>query len=118
VDGNSALSCTTPCTLSLPSGRHTLTAQVNGFETERRIFNVPNDSSLYLPLVKNTGALVVTSVPSGVAVIADGQDAGRTPVTLHLSLGTHRIIWNYGGNQHQETVEIQSGIQARGYRFQ
>ncbi len=118
VDGNSALTCTAPCTLSLPSGRHTLTAQANGYEITRRIFNVPNDSSLYFPLVKNTGALVVTSVPSGAAVLVDGQDAGRTPVTLHLGLGTHRLVWMYGSNQHQETVEVQSGIQARGYRFE
>jgi serine/threonine-protein kinase len=118
VDGNGAFTCTTPCTLTLPSGRHTLVAQINGYETARRIFNVPNETSLYLPLVKNAGALLVTSVPSGATVFVDGRDAGHTPVTLHLSLGTHRLVWMYGGNQHQETVEVQSGIQARGFRFQ
>ena len=118
VDGNSALSCSTPCTLSLPSGRHTLIAQVNGYGIQRRIFNVPDDTSLFLPLAKNTGALLLTSVPNGANVSVDGQDAGRTPVTLHVSLGTHHIVWTYGGNQHQETVEVSNGIQARGFRFQ
>jgi tRNA A-37 threonylcarbamoyl transferase component Bud32 len=118
VDGNSALTCTTPCTLTLPSGRHTLTAEINGYEMARRIFRVPTDRSLYLALVKNTGALVVTSVPSGATVFVDGQDAGHTPVTLHLSLGTHRLVWMYGESQHQETVQIESGIQARGFRFE
>lgn len=117
VDGNSSLACTSPCTLSLPSGRHTLTAQVNGYEIARRIFNVPNDTSLFLPLIKNTGSLIVTSIPSGATVLIDGKAAGRTPLTLNLSLGTHRIVWAYGGNQHQETIEVQSGIQARGYGF-
>ena len=117
VDGNSALSCTSPCTLALLDGRHTLTAQLNGYEVERRILNVPGDTSLYFPLVKDTGALVVTSAPAGAAVFVDGQASGRTPFTLHLSLGTHRIVWEYAGNQHQETIEIQNGIQARAYRF-
>jgi serine/threonine-protein kinase len=116
IDGGVA--CTSPCTLSLPPGRHTLTVQAPGYELARRIFNVPGDASLYVPLVHDTGALLVTSVPIGADVLVDGQVAGRTPVTLHLSLGTHRITWIQGGNQHQETVEIQSGIQARGYRFE
>ncbi len=116
IDGS--LTCTSPCTLSLPNGRHTLSVEADGYEVARRIFNVPGSPSLYVPLVKNTGALVLTSAPSGAEIYVDGQDAGRTPVTLHLSLGTHRIVWAYGGNQHQETVVVQSGIQARGYRFQ
>jgi hypothetical protein len=91
--------------------------QANGFETARRIFNVPNDESIYVPLHKENGALLVTSNPSGATVFVDGQDAGHTPVTLHLSLGTHRLVWLYGSNQHQETVEVQSGIQARGFHF-
>ena len=118
VDGDAALACTTPCTLPLPNGRHTLLVTVNGYETARRIFNVPDDDSIYLAMRKDTGALVVTSTPSGATVFVDGQDAGHTPVTLHLSLGTHRLVWLYGGNQHQETVEIQNGIQARGFHFQ
>jgi hypothetical protein len=104
--------------LSLPAGRHTLAAEINGYDIARRIFNVPDNTSMYLPLAKNSGVLEVTSIPSGATVSVDGQDAGRTPATLHLSLGPHRVVWAYGGTQHEETVEIQSGIQARGYRFQ
>jgi archaellum component FlaG (FlaF/FlaG flagellin family) len=105
--------------MSLPTGRHTLTVQADGYEVARRIFNVPGDASLYIPLVRNTGALLLTSVPTGALVFIDGQQEGRTPITVHLSLGTHRIVWVDGtGDQHQETVEVQSGIQARGYRFQ
>ena len=115
IDGS--LSCTSPCTLSLPTGRHTLSVQSDGYEIARRILNVPGDTSLYIPMVRNTGALLVTSIPSGAAVYVDGQEAGHTPVTLHLGTGTHRLVWMLGGDQHQETVEVQSGIQARGFRF-
>ena len=118
IDGNGATSCTAPCDITLPAGRHTMSAQLGGYEIARRIFNVPGDSSLFLPLAKNTGALVVTSVPSGAIVLVDGQEVGHTPMTVHLGMGIHRIAWVYGGNQHQETVDIQSGIQARGFRFQ
>jgi len=118
VDGNPSLTCNSPCTLSLPGGRHTLTATINGYDVSRRIFNIPDDTSLYLPLTKNSGVLLVTSVPSGATILVDGQDSGKTPATLHLSLGSHRVVWEYSGSQHEETVEVQSGIQARGYRFQ
>ncbi len=117
VDGNAGLSCTTPCTLSLPDGRHTLSAQLNGYQLERRILNVPADTNFFFQMVKESGALLLTSSPSGATVYVDGQAAGNTPVTLHLSLGAHKIVWSYGGNEHQETIEIQNGIQARGYRF-
>jgi serine/threonine protein kinase len=116
IDGG--VSCTSPCTLSLPPGRHTLTVQAGGYGIARRIFNVPGDTTLYVPLPRNTGDVVLTSIPSGADILVDGQHAGRTPVTLHLPLGTHRITWAEGTSQHEETIEVQSGIQARGYRFQ
>ena len=116
IDGG--VSCTSPCTLSLPPGRHTLTVQAEGYGVARRIFNVPGDTALYVPLPRNTGDVVLTSIPSGAGILVDGQHAGRTPVTLHLPLGTHRITWVEGTSQHEETIEVQGGIQARGYRFQ
>ena len=91
---------------------------LHGYGIARRIFNVPGDTNLYVPLPRNTGDVVLTSVPNGADILVDGQQAGRTPLTLHLSLGTHRITWVQGQSQHEETIEVQSGIQARGYRFQ
>ncbi|HEX4750764.1 MAG TPA: protein kinase [Bryobacteraceae bacterium] len=116
IDGS--LSCTSPCTLELPNGRHTLSVQADGYEVARRIFNVPGDTSLYMPLAKNTGAVVLTSVPKGAVVLVDGQTVGRTPVTAHVPLGTHHITWMLNGNQHEETIEVSGGIQARGFIFQ
>ena len=112
IDGS--LSCTSPCTMELPVGRHTLSVQADGYDVARRIFNVPGDRSLVVSLVRNMGAVVLTSQPKGAVVLVDGQEIGRTPVTAHLTLGTHRVTWLLNGNQHEETIEVSSGIQARG----
>src|SRR5579875_609026 len=115
VDGNSASTCTAPCTLSLRSGRHTLTAELDGYTIARRIFNVPDDSSLYIPLGKSTGVVLVTSSPSGCPVTVDGRSSGQTPTTLHLTAGTHRIA--VGG--HEETIQVQTeGFDARRFPCQ
>ncbi|HEX4231231.1 MAG TPA: serine/threonine-protein kinase [Bryobacteraceae bacterium] len=106
VDDNPATSCTAPCTLSLPSGRHTLTMNENGFGIARRVFNVPQDTSVYAALNKSTGVLILTSIPNGARVVVDGQDRGRTPVTLHVPAGQHHIVVTYGGLQHEETVQV------------
>jgi len=118
VDGRSDARCNAPCTMALPTGRHTLTAQMDGYTMERRIFVLPGMSSLYIPLSRSTGILVITSVPGGANVTVDGQPFGRTPVTLHLSSGVHRILLSNGSLQHEETVNIDpQTVQARSVRW-
>lgn len=118
IDDRSDLACTAPCTLSLPNGRHTLTAQANGYAVARRIFNVPQDSSLYIPLARNEGVLLVTSEPSGSTVIVDGKNYGRTPVTLHLSPGVHQLLVASGTTRHEEAVVVEpGGFEVKSYRW-
>ncbi len=118
VDGG-AETCSTPCTLSLPSGRHTLVAQLDGFAVARRIFTIPETSSVYIPLTKGQGVLVVTSTPSGSSVVVDGRTYGQTPITIHLSAGPHSLVVSNGLGRHQETVQIEpEGFQARSVRWQ
>ena len=108
IDGRSDVTCSAPCTISLQSGRHTLTAELNGYNTARHIFTVPQDSSLYLPLSRSTGVLLVTSVPSGSTIAVDGKTQGTTPATLHLPVGVHRITVISGGATKEETVNIEA----------
>jgi serine/threonine protein kinase len=118
VDDRPDASCNAPCTMSLPTGRHTLTAQLNGYATARRIFVLPDEHSLYVPLARNTGVLLVTSVPSGSTVIVDGKRYGQTPATLHLSAGVHRIALKNGTLHHEETVNIEpESFQARSIKW-
>ncbi len=118
VDDRSDASCNAPCTMSLPVGRHTLTAQLNGYTTARRIFVLPDEKSLYVPLTQNTGVLLVTSIPSGSTVIVDGRRYGQTPATLHLSAGVHHIALTNGALHHEETVNIDpESFQARSIKW-
>lgn len=99
-------SCVTPCSVPMASGRHTLAATMNGYSIARRIFNVPADTSVFIPMVKSEGVLVVSSSPPGAAVNVDGRDAGKTPLTLRLSAGIHNVgVWD-GTKWNNQTVQI------------
>lgn len=116
VDGASA--CTAPCALNLPGGRHTLTAVLSGYGVARKIFQVPSDANVFISLSKSMGTLLVTSEPSGVRVSVDGADYGRTPKTLHLPVGSHRLILSDGSRRHEETIEIEPEVMlARSFRW-
>lgn len=108
VDGRADASCNSPCTMALATGRHTLTAQLDGYATARRIFNLPETKTLYVPLNRSSGTLVLTSIPSGATVNIDGQLYGQTPLTLHLSPGVHQIVLTRGSNEHRERVNIEA----------
>jgi serine/threonine-protein kinase len=116
VDGSQ--SCTTPCSFTLPRGRHTLAASLPGFAVARKIFNVPQDLSIILPLAKSVGVLLISSEPSGAAVNVDGQSSGTTPLTLRLSPGVHRIgVWD-GTRWREESVLVSSDeVHTRLFRF-
>jgi len=109
VDDNPQTSCLSPCTLSLKNGRHTLAVEMNGYETARRIFNVPDETSLYVPLVKNMGVLVVTSSPPGSSIFIDGRNYGHTPSTIRVPPGLHRIELVNGPLRQQQMIQVESG---------
>lgn len=119
VDDRPDATCDSPCTLTLSNGRHTLTAELNGYNIARRIFTLPNDESLLVPLTKSVGVLVVTSVPAGCHVFADGKDFGPTPAELHLPAGPHKIVVGSGPLQRSETIEVQTdGVDMRRFPCQ
>lgn len=118
VDDRADETCTAPCALSLANGRHTLTAQANGYTVGRRIFTVPESSSVYVPLAKSEGMLLVTSTPNGATVIVDGKNYGRTPTTLHLSAGVHQLVIASGSTRHEESVVVEAGgFEVKSFRW-
>ncbi|HEX4164976.1 MAG TPA: serine/threonine-protein kinase [Bryobacteraceae bacterium] len=106
VDGREDATCNAPCTMSLPVGRHTLTADLKGYTLARRIFNLPETSRLLISMSQDAGVLVLTSVPAGSSVFVDGKLYGQTPATLHLSAGVHQILLVNGIKRRQETINI------------
>ncbi len=118
IDNNSQLSCVTPCTMSLPNGRHTAAALLNGYNVSRKVFNVPDDTSVVAALNQSSGTLVVTSTPPGAKIFVDNKLSGVTPTTLHLSAGRHKLVLTQGAMQHEETIEIEGGeLQSRSLRW-
>jgi serine/threonine-protein kinase len=107
VDGTSTLSCTTPCSLTLPPGRHTLAATMQGFRRTLRIFEAPREAEIFINLDRSTGTVMVRSDPPGATISVDGQvRSERTPAVLHLSAGPHSIAVERNGQQESQTVTV------------
>lgn len=111
-------SCRTPCLIQLASGRHTLAANLDGFATSRKIFHVPEDVSVFVPMTRSLGVLMVSSDPSGANVDVDGKAAGTTPVTLRLPPGAHRVsVWD-GERWHDDSIVVAADeVHTRAFRF-
>ncbi len=100
--------CTAPCTLTLAAGRHVLQAKLQGFSPAQRIFHTPEEKSVMVALEESVGTLIVTSVPSGASVSLDGKDMGRTPLTLRVKPGQHRLDGFLGAEHRPQTVYVQA----------
>jgi serine/threonine protein kinase len=102
--------CTTPCTMTLSVGRHTFSAHKAGFREARRIIDIPSDSGLIVDLVRATGMLSLTSQPTGCNIVVDGQEQSqKTPASLTLGVGQHRIQVLQGTRKEEFTIDIHDG---------
>ena len=99
IDDNAALTCKAPCMLQLASGRHALNAQLQGYRSYPRVFNVPQDRDMFLQLSKAVGTLSVTSNPAGAAIeINHEMQSQRTPALFNLPPGTYHVRVSRGGS--------------------
>ena len=106
-DGDPARSCKSPCTLTLAGGRHTFVAQHAGYRDARRIIEIPRDAGLIVDLEKLMGTLSLITNPSGLTVYIDGKEqAQKTPATLRLAVGQHRVQVVKGADKQEFTVDI------------
>ncbi len=92
IDNDSARGCRTPCTLKLAAGRHVLDVSRAGYRPYPRIFNVPQDSDIFLQLTPMRATLSITSNPAGAAVFLNGEEQSqRTPATFNVAPGSYRV---------------------------
>jgi len=92
VDNNPALTCKTPCMLTVSSGRHTANVHLEGYRNYPQIFNVPQESDVFMKLAPTMGTLSITSTPSGAIVVLNGQQQSQTtPAVFHVPPGTYHI---------------------------
>lgn len=111
VDGAPEFRCITPCSWSLPLGRHTLVVRHEGYREVQRVFTLPSDPGLIVNMEPQMGTLSLVSTPPGLTIVVDGQEQARkTPASLSLSVGAHRIQILKGGEKQEFVVEIRDGV--------
>jgi hypothetical protein len=109
-DGDPGMQCVTPCKITLPAGRHTLALHHGGYRDSQRIVEVPRDPGLIVDLVAQAGTFSLSSNPPGLTVAIDGKEQTRkTPLSLSLPVGRHRVEVLKGGERQTLTVDIQDG---------
>jgi len=92
VDDNPNFTCKAPCILQLPAGRHAMNAQLAGFRSYPRVFNVPQDGDIFLQLSKASGTLSVTSQPPGATIeINNEMQSKHTPALFSLPPGKYHV---------------------------
>ncbi|HXF27934.1 MAG TPA: protein kinase [Bryobacteraceae bacterium] len=117
VDGAPDLSCTTPCMLNLPPGRHTLTANADGYRVMQKIFTTPGQADLFMTLEKITGSISLNSNPQGATITIDGKEQSKkTPALFELSPGSHTVQISKGALQWNGPIEVKDGS-FRSYQF-
>jgi serine/threonine protein kinase len=110
VDGSSDLACKAPCMLSLTTGRHTLNAQLAGYRAYPRVFNIPQDSDIFLQLSKAGGTLSVTSTPQGASIeINNEMQSKKTPALFNLPPGTYHVRVARNGASLEFEAEVRDG---------
>jgi hypothetical protein len=113
LDNNPAVSCKTPCMLSVLPGRHAITLNQDGYQRESREIRII-DSPLELPTVTlrtQLGTLMLTSTPSGAAIfVNDKQYPQTTPAQVSLPPGTYNVRVEKNGLQKAKAIEIQNGV--------
>jgi serine/threonine protein kinase len=110
VDGSAELTCKAPCMLSLTNGRHTLNAQLSGYRAYPRVFNIPQDSDIFLQLQKAGGTLSVTSTPPGASIeINNEMQPKKTPALFNLAPGTYHVRVARNGASLEFEAEVRDG---------
>jgi serine/threonine protein kinase len=110
IDGNSSATCRTPCMLPLSAGRHSLTVQLAGYRPYPRVFNVPQESDIFLQLAKVSATLSVTSTPAGATIELNGAlQSNRTPALFTLAPGSYHFKVARSGASLDFDVQLRDG---------
>jgi len=110
IDGNSSQACKTPCQLPLGAGRHAVTVQLAGYRPYPRVFNVPQESDIFLQLTKASGTLSITSTPPGASIDLDGaSQSNHTPALFTLAPGSYHIKVSRSGASIDFDVQLKDG---------
>jgi hypothetical protein len=113
---------TTPLTVTVPEGNHTLVVQ-RGSNVKRLDIQVARGTAKAYHIAwaetpaavaaVQTGSLSVVSDPPGGTVVVDGTPRGQTPVTIRdLAVGRHEVVVRNAGANFQRSVQVEAGATA------
>jgi serine/threonine-protein kinase len=100
-------SCLTPCKLRLPEGAYAISISASGYQTKEQFIQLPGNDNFYVRLEKEVKTYVIDSVPTNLKVSVDDEEKGRTPVTLHLTVGNHRLKTEGNGITDIRTITVE-----------
>jgi serine/threonine protein kinase len=106
VDNDDRRTCLTPCDLPLPYGRHTFLMSAPGFDPVQRIVQVPESTNSFAFLMEGLKTVRLNSVPPGAELSVDGETRGRTPTTLRLAVGKHKIRIAKDEAATEQTIDV------------
>jgi hypothetical protein len=106
--------CQSPCTLTdIAPGQHVVAATKAGFSSQSRTIHLKaGTSTVALQLNAVATTLMVSSTPTGGAIVIDGRDTGRLTPTLFSfdRPGAHTVVVKHSGYlEETSTVNVQSG---------
>jgi serine/threonine-protein kinase len=111
IDGRSDLSCTSPCTLTLPPGRHTLASSREGYRRTLKIFDIPQENEIFLNLDRTTGTLAIRTDPPGAAIYINGRLRSElTPAVLALPTGVYTVELVKDGARQSHQVVVRDSV--------
>lgn len=103
--------------LWLDPGRHSVEVRRPGYSPHLQTVQVAGGETFTLRATLESQApatLEVTSQPSGATVLVDGRARGRTPLSLQLEPGSHRVeVRKEGYRPHTATVRLRGQGQER-----
>lgn len=111
-DGQPKLMCTTPCSMKLASGRHTVVVMLEGYRNQSRILLVPEETSATIALDRAMGTLNVRTSPAGASLVIDGVErAEKTPASIMLPAGRHKLeVLRQGFAKQEQEVAIKDRV--------
>jgi serine/threonine protein kinase len=114
LDGQADTACSTPCTLEVAPGHHSLELSKSGYDLERRDLDVGSSAVEFPAVVMRAveGTLMLSSDPPGAAVLVNGKrQAQVTPAQIQLAPGSYSVTVEWkDGKQATRTVQIKDGI--------
>jgi uncharacterized membrane protein len=113
LDSRPDTACTTPCALDATPGKHIVSINRSGYQTEHRPVTV-TDTPVELPSVALRvpgGVLMLASAPSGAKIYVNGSSVDQvTPKRLELRPGKYQITVEKDGKRASKELEIQNGM--------